>query len=258
MAQLVRCASHGDLPQDIWLMRQPAEATVIRSSLVFASAWTWLRHVRRWQEYPWLLATVADDRRTPAEHQCVADQFYARRACPRCVDIGHGRQLQASVRAAGAEWLLGPKSKRLHFEFAKSFDLQTDCRERKHAVHKKHFGSSTQMDYFVARSYVLDAKEIATRIDECRKSLAVEARPHADPEPAADRLGLCRSIDVYWHNKCSQRDRALGLGMRVCSTEYPWKVKVQSPPQAHRPSHTRPAPRDTTILLHRSQCEECG
>ena len=225
LGELAYQVSHGDIPHRMWVERNPEEAAHLRSSIAFASAWQWLRHVRRWEQWPWALAIVADDRRPPEDKQAVADKFFACRDCPRCVDAAHSRKLQSAVRSGGAAWLLQPRSVLLHMEFAKLYDLQTDDRERKHAVHKKHFPATSSHTYFMSRSFILDAKEVSAQT--LNGAHMLEAEAGAEQEEDGPRARCFTHMITYWHSKCVRRDHDMGLRPRVASTEYHHACKAE-------------------------------
>ena len=229
LGELAYQVSHGDIPHRMWVARNPQEVAHVRSSIAFASAWLWLRHVRRWEQWPWALAIVADDRRPPGDKQAVADKFFACRDCPRCVDVAHSRRLQSAVRSGGASWLLQQRSVLLHMEFAKLFDLQTDDRERKHAVHKKHFPATSSHAYFMSRSFILDAKEVSAEslAESAQTRNGAQAGAEAEPEEDGARARCFKNVTTYWHHKCVLRDLERGLRTRVASTQYHQACKAE-------------------------------
>ena len=62
-----------------------------------------------------------------------------------------------------------PANTLLHEEFGKMYDTNTDCRERKHASHKRHFGPNTQYDLLTAKSFVSDAQVIANEVRDAER-----------------------------------------------------------------------------------------
>ena len=79
---------------------------------------------------------------------------------------------------------MGERAQLIHKEFARMFDTQTDCRERKHAEHKKQFSSQAQLDYFVSRSLLMDSQMV---IRQVRQAQSAQANVLAPPAPAVTR-----------------------------------------------------------------------
>ena len=205
-----------------WQRDKPGSAHLVRKSACLISAWTFIRHINRWKQWPFPLAITADSRRPAIEREEVARNFAACKKCKFCVDAGHGRRIQRHVRRAGWAWLMGERAQLIHKEFARMFDTQTDCRERKHAEHKRQLSSQTQLDHFVSRSFVMDSQMVTRQVRQAQSAQAIVPAPPALPAPAITRTPAFRSLTTWWHHKCVLRDKTLDLRPNPCTKEY-WK-----------------------------------
>lgn len=189
----------------------PADIHVLRKTAVFASGWTYIRHVRRFCEWPWLFCAIADDRRSALEHQRLLAKFEF--DCPQCFDEGHGQKVKRRVTQASE--LRASPWKEAHLALAACLDLQNDSSERKHALNKHTFGPQTRWDHYVARSLCQSAQEVTRKlVDPSDRG----SRPQRVPSKPGHRD--FRSIQLWWHAYCVKRDRALGIHVNAASREY--------------------------------------
>ena len=239
-ALILRYCDHGRCTFQEWQASNPAAVCETRSAAVLASAWVSVRNIKRWQEWPWPLVVTGDPRRESEDHAEVAQSFdKACRRCPHCLDKGHGTRLRPQVQRAGWRWLLEPAQMRLHGEFARLYDTQNDCRERKHAEHKRTFCSQTQLDHFSAKSLLQDTKSICRQAQAAQAPAQVAqveaAQNQQDVRPVALADGPApplppkprafKSIEAYYHNKFIRRDVALGLKDQFVSKPYRKRAK---------------------------------
>lgn len=69
--RLAGCAS-----LDAWYTQRPDQVCVVRRLCLLISCWPYRRHHCQWQDFPWLLVGVADQRRSLANRRELAHKFF--------------------------------------------------------------------------------------------------------------------------------------------------------------------------------------
>jgi len=159
----------------------------LRSFIIVAAAWTWLRHWHRSQQWPWCLVTLVDRKRSQLDRDVVARQYaFGNRCCIGRFAFVVQRQLTGGALAA--EDLASPLWQGRLLGFFRTIRLQTAPMEDKHARNKKHNNDQASWANFVAKFVIAESKQVVRNAIEFKqKVMDAEADGHVTADIAGSR-----------------------------------------------------------------------
>ena len=216
-------------------------AGMVRVSFTEASFWTYLRHVHTFLAYPWRLAPLGggpgaqDNRRVPEEaRQRIEREFLD--ACPNCLDSGFARPLKGKVQELRDEGFVSDSH--LPNLVVTTVSLWTDLHDQHtfdiECIHGHNKNRAAQQNQFMT----IAARCVNSMIMATRSEALEDQDQIWEPEPLAitgggsagdaeelvvgnaSRQRSFKSPLCLFHNKCSKRDKALGVKHNPCSRAY--------------------------------------
>lgn len=247
------------------LLRYDVEAaTLIRSAFACAAVFLYARHYHPFQQYPWLLAPVHSPE-VPEDVQLDIARAFAE-ACPRSLDVGFGRKLQAmttrDVEFVHTAGILLPSWREVIATWAEEVQLHTFDLECGHGAQQQRTHRLNKWGLIAARSVnSTAASSIAAATQTAQRAAPPAAQRLSDkpPEPLeplakakatakaanSSRTSKYKSALQLFHRRCSVRDAALGiLQVSPVSKEYWIKVKEE---WAQLPAEERQALEDQSF-----------
>lgn len=220
LLMLCRIPSHADL----WRSHKDI-ALQLRRALLLVSSWVYHRHQCRLEAWPYRLATLADHRLGPEEHNKCAIAVFESRLC--CLDPYMTRTIREAGLASSSADLCSDKWREALRQWALRVGLTNAQLEFHHAA-QKHLtpAKTSHWTRFAAKCLAHDLKRVH-RLDQ--EELQVQPTSDTTASSSSHRTRRRQPDIFFFHKRCLQRDRAENphTTLNGCTKEYWRKVKAE-------------------------------